>query len=334
MADHLGVTFAGFMPLGPRLAVDVAVRSAELGYRSYWTAEANGPEAFSVLAACGQAAPALDLGTGIVPLQVRSPLLCAMAAATLQALHPERRVLLGIGISTPTITERWHGVPYAGSPLGDTREYLDLLTRFFAGESVTKDDGRWPLRGATLGVRLGERRPHLVLAALNPGMLRLAGERCDGVLLNYLPASHVAASVAEVRAGEAAAGRPAGSCRVYAYVHVGVADRDEARDRARRDVFGYAAAKGYGDMMARAGYAEEIAALRDAQARKDRGGALAAVSDRMVDAIDFVGEPEEVRAFVGSYLDAGVEEAVIMPLPWGADRRQTIEDTLAAVVAG
>ena len=127
MAD-LGVTFAGFSPLGPRRAVEVAVRSEELGYRSYWTAEANGPESFAVLAACGAAAPGVDLGTGIVPIQVRSPLLTAMGAATLQALHPERRILLGLGISSPVITARWHreGLGPIGlcGPVGAVAELL------------------------------------------------------------------------------------------------------------------------------------------------------------------------------------------------------------------
>ena len=332
MFTNLGVTFAGFSPLGPLRAVEVAAHAADLGYRSYWTAEASGPEAFATLAACGAAAPSLDLGTGIVPLQVRSPLLAAMGAATLQALHPDRRILLGVGISTPPITERWHGVPYAAAgPLTVTREYLGLVRQLLNGETVTAAGRTWSLRGASLGVRLGDTKPELVLAALNPGMLALAGELADGVLLNYLPASHVAGSVAGVRAGEAAAGRAPGSCRIYAYVHVGVADREEARDKARRDVFSYAAAKGYGDMMAKAGYAAEIEELRAAQARKDHDGALAALSDRMVDAIDLVGTAAEVRAFVGSYVDAGIEEPVIMPLPWGPDRMAVIEDTLAAV---
>jgi probable F420-dependent oxidoreductase len=332
MFADLGVTFAGFSPLGPRRATEVAARSEALGYRSFWTAEASGPESFATLAACGEAAPGLDLGTGIIPVQVRSPLLAAMGAATLQALHPERRILLGVGISTPTITQRWHGVPYAeAGPLRVMREYLTLLRRLFAGETVTAEGPTWTLKGATLGVRLGGHTPELVLAALNRGMLQLAGEAADGVLLNYLPAAHVAASVAAVRAGEAAAGRPAGSCRVYAYVHVGVADRDEARDRARRDVFNYAAAKGYGDMMAKAGFEAEITAMREAQARRDHDGALAALSDAMVDAIDLVGSAEEVRAFVASYVAAGVEAPIVMPLPWGPDRMAVIDDTLVAV---
>src|SRR3954470_3268002 len=110
--DDLGFTFASLMGLGPQLAVETARRAEELGYRSFWTAETTGPEAFSLLGAAGGAAPALDLGTGVLALQLRTPMVVAMGAATLQALHPERDIMIGVGISSPVVTERWHGVAY------------------------------------------------------------------------------------------------------------------------------------------------------------------------------------------------------------------------------
>ena len=335
MADTLGVTFAGFTPLGPLRAVEVAERAQQLGYRSFWTAEASGPESFATLAAAGAAAPELDLGTGIVPIQVRSPLLAAMGAATLQALHPERRILLGIGTSSPVITERWHGVPYGARPLGLVREYLGVVRELLEGRRITHDGPHYRLQGAQLGVRLGERRPLLVLAALNPGMLRLAGELADGVLLNYLPASHVGPSVQEVRAGEAAAGRTPGTCRVFALVHVGVTERsDDARSRARRDIGSYAVADGYARMFRQAGYGDELDALAAARAAGDREAQVAAISDRMCDDIDFVGGADEVAAFVTRYAANGVDEPLVMPLPWGPDRMAVIEDTILAAAPG
>src|SRR5947207_14647782 len=100
----LGVTFASLQAaLGPASALDVARRAEALGYRSFWTAEVTGPEAFAVLGAVSQAAPTLALGTGVLALQLRTPPLLAMAAASLQALAPDRDVLVGIGISSPVV---------------------------------------------------------------------------------------------------------------------------------------------------------------------------------------------------------------------------------------
>src|ERR687893_1498546 len=157
--ERAGVTFASLMALGPHLAVEAARAAGESGYRSFWTAETTGPEAFSLLAAAGGAAPGLDLGTGVLALQLRTPMVVAMAGATLQALHPDREVLLGVGISSPVVTERWHGVPWGDRPLARVREYLTLLRACLSGEKVDFAGDFYQVKGFRLGVRLGDRRP-------------------------------------------------------------------------------------------------------------------------------------------------------------------------------
>jgi probable F420-dependent oxidoreductase len=326
----LGITYASLQSLGPSKAIDVARRAQELGYSSFWTAEVTGPEAFTTLAAAGAAAPSLGLGTGVVPLQVRTPMLAAMAAATLQELHPGVDVHLGVGISSLVVATQWHGAAYSDRPLAQVREYVDVLRAIFGGEPVTFDGDFYRLRRSRLGVRLGERTPKIVLAALNPAMLRLAGEVADGVLLNYLPAGHVPWSIDQVRQGERHAGRPAGSTTVHAYVHVGVGDRESARPLARRDLFSYSVVDAYARNFERAGFGAEVAAIRERFRAGDRAGAEAEVSDRMVDAIDVVGDTDEVAVTIRAYLEAGVDNAIVMPLPWGEDRWATLESTMEA----
>lgn len=332
-AVPMGVTFASFQAYGPPAALEVARTAEALGYRSFWTAETTGPEAFATLAAVGAAAPSLDLGTGVLALQLRSAPLAAMSAATLQSLHPEREVLLGVGISSPVVTERWHGVAYGDRPLARVREYVEVVQACLGGDSVSVPGDFHQIRRFKLGIRLGDQRPKVVLGALNPGMLRLAGQVADGVLLNYLPASHVAACVAQVREGEAAAGRPEGSCTVFGYVHVGVAEREDGIDLARRDLFSYVVVDAYARAFRDAGFGDEVDEVRARHAEKDREGALEAVSDRMVDAIDIMGDAAHVRASVLAYVEAGIEVPVIMPLPWGPDRMAVVDATVRAAIA-
>jgi probable F420-dependent oxidoreductase len=285
-----------------------------------------GAEAFSLLAAAGATAPELDLGTGVLALQLRTPPLAAMGAATLQALHPDRDIYLGIGISSPVVTGQWHGAPYGDRPVARVREYVALVRACLSGEAVTFDGDFWSVKRYRLGVRLGERRPKIVIGALNERMLQLAGQVADGVLLNYIPASHVDWSVAQVRKG--------GDARIYAYVHAGVvADRAGHIDAARRDLYSYAMADGYAANFTRAGYGEEITEVRERHQAGDREGAVGAISDRMVDGIDFMGSPEEVHGFVRSYVDAGVDVPVLMPLPWGSDRTAVTKATMRAAAA-
>ena len=322
--ERAGVTFASLMALGPDLAVTTARSAAELGYTSFWTAETTGPEAFSVLGAAGAAAPGLDLGTGVLALQLRTPMLVAMAGATLQALHPDSDILLGVGISSPVVAQRWHGQPYSDRPIAQVREYVTLLRSCLSGEKVDFAGDFYQVKGFRLGVRLGERRPKIVVGALNPRMLALAGELADGVLLNYLPASHVPWSVEQVRNG--------GDATIYAYVHAGVCERHEGIDKARRDLYSYAVVDSYARNFERAGFGDEVAEIRGRFADGDKAGAVEAVSDRMVDAIDVMGDADTVYATMRSYVDAGVDVPVLMPLPWGADRRASADATIRAAI--
>lgn len=319
----LGITFGSLSVLGPKAVTDIAINAQTLGYKSFWTVEANGTDAMSLLGAVSHAAPKLDLATGIIPIQLRTPTLTAMTAATLQALNPDVDVLLGIGASAPGILMQ-HGERATDKPIGMMREYVALLRECLSGEPVTFEGDYFRSKRFRLGVRLGERKPKIIMAALNPQMLKLAGEVADGVLLNYLPASHVGTSIDQVRKG--------GDATIYAYVHAAVGDFERSAKSARKDLFNYAMADGYARMFSQAGFADEIKALRARQAEKDREGALAAVSERMIQAIDFIGNEPEVTAFVKDYVDAGVEHPVLMPLPWGEDRRAVTDATMRAAI--
>jgi alkanesulfonate monooxygenase SsuD/methylene tetrahydromethanopterin reductase-like flavin-dependent oxidoreductase (luciferase family) len=232
-------------------------------------------------------------------------------------------VLLGVGASSPAVVERWHGAEYgADRPIARMRELLTLLRLCLSGERVDFDGDFHSVKGFRLAIRPGELRPRIVLAALGPEMLRLGGELADGVLLNYLPARHVPWSVAQVRSG--------GDATVYAYVHVGVADPEAQRRHARRDLFSYAVVDAYAASFTRAGYGDEVAEIRARHAAGDREGAMAAVSARMCDEIDVLGDPDHVRATVEAYVAAGVEVPVVMPLPWGDDRAAVVRRTVDA----
>ncbi|MDG2112880.1 MAG: LLM class flavin-dependent oxidoreductase [Actinomycetota bacterium] len=320
----LGVTYGSLGVLGPRSVMDIAQLAEAQGYSSFWTVEANGTDAFSLLGAVSAVAPGLDLATGIVPIQVRTPPLAAMTAATLQELSPARDMLLGIGVSAPGIL-RQHGEPAPDRPIAMMREYVTLLRECLSGESVTFQGDFWQVKRFRLGMRTGERQPKIVLAALNPQMLRLAGEIADGVLLNYIPAAYVPEAVAQVRAG--------GDATIMGYVHAAVGDLERSARSARKDLLNYAMADGYANMFRAAGFGDEVDQLRERQAERDRDGALAAISEDMIQAIDFIGSADEVTRFVSTYIDAGIEHPVLMPLPWGDDRRAVTEATMAAAAA-
>jgi probable F420-dependent oxidoreductase len=323
-ATVYGATTAPLQALGAPTTISTAQLAQRLGYDSLWVAEANGSEAFSLLGAVSVAAPALGLGTGVLALQLRTPPLAAMAAATLQQLAPDRDIFLGIGISSPAVAGRWHGATYGDRPLAQVREYIALVRECLSGETVTFDGDFYSISRFRLGLRQGERTPKIVVGALNAKMLKLAGEVADGVLLNYLPASLVPWSVEQARAG--------GPARVYAYVHVGVTDRDRYAEAARRDLFSYAVVDAYAANFARAGYADSVAEVRAHHEARERDAAIAAVSDEWVDGVQIMGDERHVQRAVQAYVDAGVETPIVFPLPWGENRTAVVEQTLTAAL--
>jgi probable F420-dependent oxidoreductase len=316
------VSIAGVQTLGADLSLDVAREADALGYESVWVAEANAAEAMSLLGAISQAAPHVGLGTGVVALQLRTPPLHAMAAATLQQLAGDRPVYLGIGISSPAVSGQWHGAGYTDRPIGQVREFVTLLRECLAGDAVTFEGDFYSVKRFRLGVRLGEARPKIFVAALNEQMLRLAGSIADGVLLNYLPASRVPWCVERVREG--------GDADIYAYVHCGVTDRDRYADLARKDLLNYAVVDAYANQFAAAGFADDVDAFRTHWKARERDDALAAIGDDWVDEIQIMGDAAHVRAKVEAYERAGAQP-IVFALPWGEDRRATISETLDAL---
>jgi len=316
------VSIAGVQTLGAELSLDVAREADAIGCESVWVAEANAAEAMSLLGAISQAAPHVGLGTGVVALQLRTPPLHAMAAATLQQLAGDRAVYLGVGISSPAVAGLWHGAGYTDRPIAQVREFVTLLRECLTGEAVTFDGDFYSVKRFRLGVRLGDARPKIFVAALNEQMLRLAGSIADGVLLNYLPASRVPWCVERVREG--------GDAEVYAYVHCGVTDRDRYADLARKDLLNYAVVDAYASQFAQAGFADDVESFRTHWKARERDAALEAIGDAWVDEIQIMGDAPHVRARVDAYRDAGAQP-IVFALPWSEDRRATISETLQAL---
>ena len=107
----------------------------------------------------------------------------------------------------------------------------------------------------------------------------------------------------------------------------------DSRPQARYDLFSYAVVDAYASSFTRAGYGDAIQAIRAAHRAGDRAGALAAVPDEMVDAIDVVGDEALVRDTISAYRHAGVDVPVVFPLTWGAAGQDALEATLRAGVA-
>ncbi|GGI88855.1 LLM class F420-dependent oxidoreductase [Saccharopolyspora subtropica] len=279
----------------------------DLGYTDVWSAEANGTDAFTPLALASAWAPRLRLGTAIVPVYTRGPATLAMSAATLAAAAPGRFVL-GIGTSSNVIVEWWNGIPF-DEPYKRVRDTLCFLRRALRGEKVTEKYDTFEIKGFTAAV-VADPAPPLLLAALRPGMLRLAGREGDGAIINWLSPQDVRTVVPHVHGGGQGKEIVA---RIFVLPDV---DADTARGVARRQIAAYLNVPVYRAFHEWLGR-EELTPMWQAWESGDRKGALAAIPDSVVDELVVHGPAERCRERVQEYVDNGVTTPVIALLTQG-----------------
>ena len=294
---------------------DIVTMLGDAGYTDAWSSEVNAADAFTPLVLASQWAPDLRLGTAIVPVHTRGPAVAAMSAATLASLAPGRFVF-GIGTSSPAVVELWNGLQLE-KPYQRARDTLRFLRAALAGEKVSEEYETFTVRGFRLEAPPSP-PPALALAALRPGMIKLAAAEADGVITNWLSPS----DVEQVRA---VAGQEA---ELIARVFVcPTPDAGVARAIGRRLIASYLTVPVYAAFHAWLGRGDALAPMQAAWAAGDRKQALAAVPDHVVDELIVHGPPDKCRERVAEYHAHGLDTPVIMIIPApGIDIAQAARD--------
>ena len=289
---------------------------AELGYTDAWSSEANGADGFTPLALASQWAPSLRLGTAIVPAYTRGPALMAMTAATMAEAAPGRFVL-GLGTSSDVIVERWNDTPFT-DPYKKTRDMVRFLKLALTGEKVDQAFDTFTVKGFKLGRPLApELVPPILVAALRPGMLRMAGREADGAIINWLSADDVAKVVPEVGEGK----------EIVARIFVCPSeDAATVRHYARFAIAAYLNVPVYAAFHEWLGRGPALKPMWDAWQAGDRKAATAAIPDEVVDELVIHGSPETCRAHIARYVANGVTTPALAILPFGVDQRQAVRD--------
>lgn len=194
---------------GPKTIGDVVAevrRAAELGLAGAWWAERHTADALTAVTAAGLAVPGFPLGTAVVTTYPRHPLALASQALTVQAATGNR-LTLGIGPGHKPRVENVFGLSY-DRPARHTREYLSVLMPLLRGEPVDYAGEAYRVSGQVRTA--GANPPAVLLSALGPAMLRIAGELADGTVTVWTgvraTGTHI---VPRVTTAAEAAGKPA-----------------------------------------------------------------------------------------------------------------------------
>jgi len=264
------------------------------GFASAWISNIFGLDALTALAVAGSQVPGIELGTAVVPTYPRHPAALAQQALTV-ALAVGGRLALGIGLSHRIVIEDMYGHSFE-RPARHMSEYLSILLPLLNGDAAD-------FAGDTMRAKIGLSVPRagrvpVLLAAMAPAMLRLAGQRADGTVLWMTGPATVRDYVAPaINSAAEAAGRPAP--RVVCILPVCVTDdTDLARARAARIFAIYGQLPSYRAML-------------------DREGAEGPAD------VAITGDEETVGAQIMALADAGVTDFVAGEFGRGEDAVRT-----------
>jgi len=270
------------------------------GFTSVWIPQIPGDfDALTAMTLLGRATERIELGTAVLPIQTRHPIAMAQEVLSVQAVC-EGRFTLGLGTSHDWVIEGMLGLSYE-RPAHQMRNYLEVLQAALAGPgSVDVENDEYRVHSPMDVTDLGPQP--VLLAALGPVMLRLAGEQASGTILWMADERAVAEHVVpRITKAAAEAGRPAP--RVIAGVPVVLCSNnevDEARARANR-------------VLGHAEFCPNYQHLLDRGDATDVGDILAA------------GDESAVVARLRSFRDAGATDLGVRVLALGPDRAARIE---------
>lgn len=302
---RIGINGSGLISAGAPLAklIDHAEAAEAAGFSSYWLAQLRAPDALTAIACMGARTSRIELGTAVVPTWPRHPLMLAAQALTVQEATAGR-LALGIGLAHKATVEASLKVPFA-TPAKHMDEYLSILVPTMRDRHVSFTGDIWSAEIDGLGGGPAA-APALLLAAMGPRMLQLAGERADGTILWLSGPKAIAERIKPSLDGAAAdAGRPAP--RIVASVPVCVTSKPDAV----REVIAGALA-GYNDLPSYRG-------VMDAEG----AGGPADVS--------VVGDEDAVRAGLAAFAEAGATDFSALELGTDADERAATRELLESM---
>jgi len=289
---------------GGGATVDKVVHQAKQaeaeGFTSLWYASLVTGDPLVAMAIAGRETSGIELGTAVLQTYPCHPMLQANRAASVADAMGRAGFTLGIGPSHQPLVEDVLGLSY-DHPGRSTEEYVQILTAMLRGEDVDFDGADWSAHTAGRAVAPAHPVPVLV-SALGPRLLRLAGEVADGTVLWMAPPRAIGEHVApKVRAAAEAARRPAP--RIVAGLPVAVHDDvAEAREAAAATSGMYAGMENYRRVLELGGADSPAAAA-------------------------IVGDEAAVTRQLQGLLDAGATDIWAATFPVGEDRRASLART-------
>ncbi len=309
--NRLGFGFLG-APAVPQM-IKLAQRAEELGYESVWVAETRfARDGLAPLAAIAATTRTIKVGTGIINVYTRGPVVTAISFASLDEIS-EGRTLMGLGPGSPLILAP-QGVAF-DKPLKRLREYSHVVERLLSGDTVTYHGETLQLDGVKLEMTPVRSHIPLYLGVTGAKALELAGEIGDGVLMNaFLPTSYTRRAAQLVEKGAKKAGKSLSDVDLAGCLVVCVQeDSKRAKDQVRPLIALYLSV--FPNIARETELPTEfVDKTRSTFQQQGMSAAAELISDAIVDSLVVAGTAEECRARIAQYRAAGLQQPVLFPI--------------------
>jgi F420-dependent oxidoreductase-like protein len=324
---------------GSRADADDILRTVQeaerCGYSIVWVPELYGADAVSVMSWLAANTRSIRIGSAVMQIPARAPATTAMTVASLASLYGER-IVLGLGVSGPQVSEGWYGVPW-NDPIGRTREYIETVKLALSRQRLVYQGkhiqlpGNEDYRPLKLVLKTQARVP-VYLAAIGPRNIRLAAQICDGWLPAMVFPERFGALHDQFTDALTAAGRKRGDVVIAASTGAVInADPAAARDVYRPYVtlliggMGTREQNFYRNLVTGYGYGEIAQEISELYLAGRIAEAQALTPDELIDGVGLVGDEQRVRERLAAYQAADIDIFSIAPAG------RTLEEKLAVL---
>jgi alkanesulfonate monooxygenase SsuD/methylene tetrahydromethanopterin reductase-like flavin-dependent oxidoreductase (luciferase family) len=276
---------------------------------SIWIPETWGMEGLSTIAIVSQIVKNFKIGSSIINIYSRTPVLIAMGAATLDTLS-NGRLILGLGTSSESIIQDWHGLEF-NHPVQRMREYVEIIRLVLSGNKVNYDGKLFRLKNFTLLIKPTRKKIPIYLAAVNSKMIELTWEIADGVIFYLRPISELQSTIHKMQSKK----KIDISCQLITCMSE---DVEMAIERTKKTLAFYiSVGRIYREFLTKNGFARETQEIFNEYKKSGLSTNYKLVSNNMLDSLTIYGTPEDCKKKLDQFVKAGVSLPIIQFNPIG-----------------
>ena len=283
-----------------------------------WIPETWGMENFSMLSSASLENNFSKIGSSIINIYSRSPTQIAMGAATVDTISNER-LILGLGTSTKSIVEQFHGKKFV-NPVQRMKEYIEIIRLALTGNKINYSGKLLSLENFSLLIKPPRVNIPIYLAAVNQKMINLAWEIGDGVIFYLRPKNEIKSTLEIMQKNR----RIDSTLQIITCVHE---DSEKAVERAKKTLAFYiSVGEIYRTFLSNNGYKNEVENIYNEYTTSGLKNNFKLVTDKMVKDLCISGTPTESVYQLKKFRDTGIDLPIIQFNP--IDNVETSFDTL------